>query len=245
MKAVRAVGWVMIWSGGLILAFLGYQLFVTNLRTASEQSSATEELTDYFSEERESLLASGSVVPPSLALDPADPAPALPSTEPVGEPVLYQEVAEDVAGVPVARIVIEAADVDHVVVEGVDRSSLRRGPGHMPWTPLPGQPGNAVISGHRTTYGAPFYDLDAVDIGDEIIVETVIGRHVYEVRSVVIVEPTAVEVTYWRPGAWLTLTTCHPRLSARERLVVQAELVSGPNYEFAQTITEPIEDAAA
>ena len=115
----------------------------------------------------------------------------------------------------------------------------------MPWTPLPGQPGNAVISGHRTTYGAPFYDLDAVSIGDEIVVETVIGTHVYEVRSVQVVAPTAVEVTYWRPGAWLTLTTCHPRLSARERLVVQAELVAGPNFEFAQTITQDIEDAAA
>jgi len=244
MKAVRAVGWVMIWSGGLILAFLGYQLFVTNLRTASEQTAATEELTDYFSERRDSLIASGDDVPPAIVADPTDPL-ALPGSDPAGEPVFYEELGADVAGEPVAQIVIESAAVDHVVVEGVDRTSLRRGPGHMPWTPLPGQPGNAVISGHRTTYGAPFHDLDAVEVGDEIVVETVIGRHVYEVRSVVIVDPTAVEVTHWRPGAWLTLTTCHPRFSARERLVVQAELVSGPNYEFAQTITEPIEDAAA
>ena len=56
-------------------------------------------------------------------------------------------------------------------------------------------------SSRGTTYGAPFYDLDAVSIGDEIVVETVIGTHVYEVRSVQVVAPTAVEVTYWRPGA--------------------------------------------
>ena len=244
MKAVKVVGWVMIWSGGLILAFLGYQLFVTNIRTATEQTAASQELTDYFSDRRVSLVESGEVVPPALAVDPLDP-PTNPITAPSGEPVLYQELAEDIAGAPVALILIESAEVDHIVVEGVDRGSLRRGPGHMPWTPLPGQPGNAVISGHRTTHGAPFFNLDAVSIGDEIVVETIIGRHVYEVRSVQVVAPTAVEVTYWRPGAWLTLTTCHPRLSARERLVVQAELVSGPNFDFAQTIIQPIEDAAA
>lgn len=242
MKAVRAVGWAMIWSGCLILAFLGYQLFVTNLRTAAEQSSATEELASYLRVQRTSLVESGEAVPPALVADAGDPGSG---DDPDAIPTHYVEVAADEAGVPVAKIVIASAEVDHVVVEGVDRTSLRRGPGHMPWTPLPGQPGNAVISGHRTTYGAPFYNLDAVGIGDEIVVETVIGRHVYEVRSVQVVEPTAVEVTYWRPGAWLTLTTCHPRLSARERLVVQAELVSGPNYDFAQTIIQPIEDAAA
>ncbi len=244
MKAVRVVGWVMIWSGGLILAFLGYQLFVTNLRTASEQATATEELSDYFAEGRESLAISGAALPPSLVADSVTP--EVPTdTETDAEPVLYEEVAEPVAGVPVAQIFIETADVDHVVVEGVDRASLRKGPGHMPWTPLPGQPGNAVISGHRTTYGAPFYNLDAVQLGDEIVVETIIGRHVYEVRSVTVVEPTAVEVTDPLPGAWLTLTTCHPRLSARQRLVVAAELISGPNYEFAQSITEAIEESAA
>lgn len=238
MKAVRTVGWVMIWSGTLILAFLGYQLFVTNLRTASEQNTASAQLGDYFADERASLVASGSVVPPAI-----DPGPVEPP-EVADDPILYEEFATDETGAAVARIVIEAANVDHVVVAGVDRQTLRKGPGHMPWTPVPGQPGNAVISGHRTTYGAPFHDLDSVEIGDEIVVETVIGRHVYEVRSVQVVEPTAVEVTYWRPGAWLTLTTCHPRFSARERLVVQAELVEGPNLEYAATITEPIEDAA-
>lgn len=243
MRAVRAIGWAMIWSGGLILAFLGYQLFVTNILTASEQTAASEALDGYFSAERETLVASGADVPPAISADPSDPDQPDPGLQ--GEPVFYEELPEDVAGVPIAQLIIESADVDHVVVEGVDRSSLRRGPGHMPWTPLPGQPGNAVISGHRTTYGAPFYDLDAVELGDEIVVETVIGRHVYEVRTIVIVEPSAVEVTHWRPGAWLTLTTCHPRLSARQRLVVQAELVSGPNFAFAQTIIQPFEDAAA
>jgi sortase A len=115
----------------------------------------------------------------------------------------------------------------------------------MPWTPVPGQPGNAVISGHRTTYGRPFYDLDQLVLGDRIEVETAIGISVYEVKVIEIVLPTDVYVTEPLPGAWLTLTTCHPRFSAAERLVVQAELVAGPNFDFVETLqAEPREEAA-
>ena len=70
----------------------------------------------------------------------------------------------------------------------------------MPWTPVPGQPGNAVISGHRTTYGRPFYDLDQLGIGDRIEVETAVGTHVFEIREIHIVEPDDVWVTEEKPG---------------------------------------------
>jgi sortase A len=115
------------------------------------------------------------------------------------------------------------------VVEGVTRSDLKNGAGHMSSTPIPGQPGNSVISGHRTTYGAPFHELDQLVPGDSIEVETGLGVHTYEVRETIIVRPTEIWVTEQREGAWLTLTTCHPRFSARQRLVVFAELVAGPN----------------
>ncbi len=109
---------------------------------------------------------------------------------------------------------------------------LRNGAGHMPTTPLPGQPGNSVISGHRTTYGAPFHNLDVLEVGDRIEVETALGVHVYEVRvEPFIVKPTELWVAGPRAGAWLTLTTCHPKFSAAERLIIQAELVEGPNAE--------------
>jgi sortase A len=107
----------------------------------------------------------------------------------------------------------------------------------MPATPLPGQPGNSVISGHRTTYGAPFHELDTLVSGDRIEVETAIGLHVYEVRSIDIVRPTDVWVTEPRTGAWLTLTTCHPKFSARERLIVFAELVEGPNLDAVRVLS--------
>jgi sortase A len=99
----------------------------------------------------------------------------------------------------------------------------------MPSTPLPGQPGNSVISGHRTTYGAPFHEFDELVPGDTIEVETGLGVHIYEVRETKIVRPTEIWVTEPREGAWLTLTTCHPKFSSRQRLVVFAELVAGPN----------------
>ncbi len=79
------------------------------------------------------------------------------------------------------RIVIPKADVDWIVVEGVTPEDLRRGPGHIQGSAVPGQVGNAVISGHRTKNGAPFYQLDRVERGDTITVETVIGTHTYEV----------------------------------------------------------------
>jgi sortase A len=133
-----------------------------------------------------------------------------------------------------ARLVVPSLRLEAIVFEGVGTETLSKGPGHMPGTPIPGQPGNSVISGHRTTYGRPFYDFDLLAAGDRIEIETSIGIHVYEVRESFIVEPTEIWVTDDRPGAWLTLTTCHPRFSARQRLIITAELVEGPNWEYVQ-----------
>ena len=101
----------------------------------------------------------------------------------------------------------------------------------MPSTPLPGQPGNSVISGHRTTYGAPFHELDTLVEGDIIEVETALGIHIYSVTGIEIVTPRDLWVIEDRGGATLTLTTCHPKFSSRQRLVVFAELIEGPNAE--------------
>lgn len=141
-------------------------------------------------------------------------------------------------GEVLGRIRIPSIEVDWMLVEGVGTSSLNKGPGHMPWTPLPGQPGNAVISGHRTTYGAPFFDLDLLEDGDLIIIDTLIGTHTYRFVSSMTVLPTGVWVTDQWEGAWLTLTTCTPKFSAAARLVVFAELVHGPNLDAVEEHTE-------
>lgn len=231
-RLVRIVAWTMVWSGGMTLGLVGYQLFVTDLINQSVQADARVDLVDEFETRRQDL-------PDPVLIDDATPSTVTSQIEPVS----YQPEGVEDEGVPIAEFRIPDIDLDAVLFEGVSPATLRNGPGHMPWTPVPGQPGNAVVSGHRTTYGAPFYDLDLLEPGDQIEVDTAIGTHVFTVRETVIVTPTDVWVTEPRPGAWLTLTTCHPKLSARERLIVFAELTEGPNLEYIEFLATQVEGA--
>ncbi len=220
MRVLRVTGWGLISAGVLILAFLAYQLWATTLLTARAQ--------DQLSVEFEQRIVRVRADQPPASPPPPEPADeeSPPPPSPPAQVILEDQPAP---GEPLGRLLIPDANVDALVIQGVERSQLKQGPGHMEDTPVPGQPGNAVISGHRTTYGAPFYDLDLLEQGDQITIETTIGTHVFEVRESVVVEPTDVWVLEPRPGAWLTLTTCNPRFSASQRLVVFAELVGGPN----------------
>ena len=130
-------------------------------------------------------------------------------------------------GDSLTRIVIPDLDVDVVVVEGTTASALRAGAGHYPETPLPCEIGNVAIAGHRTTYGRPFHSLEQMELGDEITLETPIGSCTYEVtQEPFAVSPKQTEVVANTPDeATLTLTTCHPKGSARQRLIVKATLV--------------------
>jgi len=215
--------------GVLMLMFLGYQLFGTNFLTARSQDLAQQTVEDHFAFAQDEIEVVQTLPPPQV-----DDNGTTETSPPEDEPpvVRYSEpIPED--GLAFGVMTIPRIEAEHVLFEGVDRGTLKKGPGHMPWTPLPGQPGNAVVSGHRTTYGAPFVDLDQLEPGDEILVETALGMHTYVVRTSFIVAPTAVEVTDPKIGAWLTLTTCNPKFSARERLIISAELVDGPNYAYA------------
>ncbi|MEW6552889.1 MAG: sortase [Actinomycetota bacterium] len=135
----------------------------------------------------------------------------------------------DVAvGDGIARIISERMGLDAIVVElwGLDDAeNLKRGPGHIPGTAYPGQPGNSVISGHRTTYGAPFRHIEQLVPGDEIILITAKNRYVYEVYEQRIVLPTDLTVLEQTGEPKLTLTACHPWYSAAQRIVVISRLV--------------------
>lgn len=138
--------------------------------------------------------------------------------------VAYQQREVEV-GDSLTRIKIPSIGVDVVVVEGTSPSALRAGAGHYPATPLPCEPGNVAITGHRTTYGRPFNQLDRLKVGDQIRLETPIGECVYLVnREPYITVPTDLSVLDPTPAATLTLTTCHPKGSARQRLIVKADL---------------------
>jgi sortase A len=136
-------------------------------------------------------------------------------------------------GDSLTRILIPDIDVDVVVVEGTTASALRAGAGHYPDTPLPCEIGNVAIAGHRTTYGRPFHDLDVLEPGDRITLETPIGTCTYEMQEApFIVAPTQTEVVDNTPDeARLTLTTCHPKGSARQRLVLTATMVSAETFD--------------
>jgi sortase A len=179
----------MITLGVLILLFVAYQLWGTNLAEARSQDA---------------LKSGFKIIPGDI-----DPSKALPPS-PDGEAV--------------AIIKMPKINVEKVVVEGVGVPDLKKGPGHYPGTPMPGQPGNAAIAGHRTTYGAPFNQLDQMAVGDQVIVSTKQGKFEYDVTELKVIKPSQVEVLNNTPDNRLTLTTCNPRYSATQRLVLVAAL---------------------
>jgi LPXTG-site transpeptidase (sortase) family protein len=142
---------------------------------------------------------------------------------------------------PLGKIMIPKIGLNAVVIEGVGRSDLREGPGHWPETPFPGQGGNFVMSGHRTTYGAPFFRLDRLRPGDtiDLLLPYVAAR--YRVTKTVVVLPTEVQVVGQRGVEEISLATCHPIYSAKQRLVVKGELESfrllGPAALTTSTVT--------
>ncbi|HEY7453278.1 MAG TPA: class E sortase [Thermoleophilaceae bacterium] len=132
---------------------------------------------------------------------------------------------EPLKGDSIARIEIPTIGVDEYVVEGTDLESLRKGPGHYPETPLPGEAGTAAIAGHRTTYGAPFRKIDQLKRGQRITIDMPDGHFIYRVQGTKIVDDQDLsvldEVGYQR----LVLSACHPLYSAAQRIIVFARFV--------------------
>jgi sortase A len=200
---LRGLGQTLITLGVVVLLFCVYSLYVTNLYTAQEQGRLDDRLTE-----------SWAAAPASTATAPVPVA--------IGQPW------------GALRIPALGEDYRKVVVEGVGVEELKSGPGHYPGTAEAGQVGNVVVSGHRTTYGAPFERFGELTAGMPVVVETRDTWFTYRILRTEIVAPTAVEVTYAVPGdaaavptrRLLTLTTCHPKYSAKQRLIVTAELES-------------------
>jgi sortase A len=129
------------------------------------------------------------------------------------------------SGEPLGRIRIPAIGLDSVVVEDTNAASLEKGPAHYESTPLPGQKGTVGIAGHRTTYLAPFRDLDDLDRGDTVVIQMPYGIFRYRVEGSSIVAPDDVQVLDPVGHNRLTMTACHPLYSASERIAVFARLV--------------------
>jgi sortase A len=128
-------------------------------------------------------------------------------------------------GDSIAKIEIPAIGVSKYVVEGTDTDSLRKGPGHYPKTPLPGERGTVAIAGHRTTYGAPFRKLNELHPGDRITLEMPYGTFIYRVQKTQVVDDSALWITKSVGYNRLVLSACHPLYSAAQRIVAFARLV--------------------
>jgi len=206
-----AVGRVVLVAGVLILLFIPYLLWGTGLITAHNQAL----LRTQFAIDQ---VRSGAPTTSHLSAPPHGTTPLTAHPAPI--------VADPAVGTPVGAIIIPKIGLSMIVVEGTGVPQLQAGPGHYPSTPLPGEAGNAAIAGHRTTYLHPFYNLNELVPGDPITIETVQGIFLYDVTSSMAVLPTDVAVVDPTPTPTLTLTTCNPRYSASQRLVVHAALVA-------------------
>jgi sortase A len=200
-RAIAAFGRFLVATGLLILAFVAFQLWGTGIVTARAQDDLRAKLDHQLATTTTTTTPRASTTTSTTV-----PAPAPPG-----------------AGLGIIRI--PKIGVDKVFVEGTAREDLKKGPGHYPGTPLPGQIGNAAIAGHRTTYGQPFYNLDELVPGDTIQTTSVLGRFTYTVREKLVVKPTDTYVVDPTKDAELTLTTCNPKYSAKQRLVIKATLV--------------------
>jgi sortase A len=147
--------------------------------------------------------------------------PELPTPEPL--PVdPYQHEPDDTA---IGRIAVPRLGIDEPLHQGMSLTAINRGPSHWPGTAGPGQMGNMVIAGHRTTYSRPFYDLDRVRAGDEMIVTFKGDTHVYQAVRTEIVDDDAVWIADQTYEFTATTFACHPKGSARQRIVVFWQLV--------------------
>lgn len=208
MTVLRALGIlarVLIGAGVLLVLFTAYQIWGTTWAQSRTQSSLRSQL----HHELPSALRHDS--PPTPVVQAGPPKVAPPAKPPPN-------------GQPVGILRIPSLGVNQVVVQGVSESDLSKGPGHYPGTPLPGQAGNAAIAGHRTTWGHPFYNLNAMKMGAPVYLTTAQGVFTYTAKSLSIVSPGDTTVLAATTEPSLTLTTCNPLYSASQRLILRAVL---------------------
>lgn len=225
MRVLRFLGKLLISLGVGVLLFVLWTLYGTGIYTARQQSQLSEEFAAL----------------PELEPQPDTSGSGSPKDPYRGPPKDYDPAPGD----PVFRMEIPAIDLNgdkgYVVVEGVGESELEKGPGHYPecgpgferpfcsefpesW---PGEKGRVVISGHRTTFKAPFLHLDELQKGDEILIDTKWGDFTYEVVAQESVPAEALNIVIQVDDeAELVLTTCDPPFSAANRLITYARMVT-------------------
>jgi sortase A len=214
-SAIRGLGELLITAGVVVLLFLAWQLWWTDLTAGRQQDHTTAQLERSWNQ----------------------PAPASPPTSAPTTPDLGPAAGEKVPttpGTPFAVIHVPRFGKDYArpVLQGVDLDVLDQGVGHYPQSPGPGAVGNFAVAGHRVTYAKPFNQIAELRKGDPVVIETKHYWYVYRVVSHLVVTPDRVDVIApvpTHPGEpaterMMTMTACHPEFSARERYVVFSRL---------------------
>ncbi len=251
---VRNIGELLITAGLIVLLFVVYEVYITDLLSAGKQREATAALDDQWDKNKDVVEG--------------------------GERTNKYDLEE---GKGFAKLYLPSLgpDVHFTVLEGTSDKILESGPGHYKGTALPGEPGNFSIAGHRVGMGAPFNDLDLLGSCDAMVVETKAAWFVYRVLPMKgeaanwdqrqkgnphcadvkplggpyakvlgseIVVPSqggVISPVPNSPGAappadqasLITLTTCHPKFSDRQRLIVHGVLVK----QWAKDPAKPTE----
>ena len=265
-RALSAVGRTFIGAGLLLLLFVAYQLWGTGLHEARAQDSLSKQFDDKLATHldvaktaseltpKDTTTSAGGLATTSRVTSTTTTSTTTTSTTSARAGTATSDHATPVdvkPGEALAHLRIPKIGVDKLVVEGVTVEDLRKGPGHYRSTPQPGYAGNAAIAGHRTTYGAPFNRIDELAPGDKITVTTLHGTWNYEVLPApndpssghFVVSPDDVWVLNDFGDNRLTLTACHPKYSASQRIVVVAKLLDAPDTAPPPTTSPAAIDA--
>jgi sortase A len=229
LLGLRGIGQTLITAGLVILLFVVYEVWVSNIFADAKQSAVHKTF--------EQQIVNGD----NPLVTATQQQAALPGSQQATIPT-----GTGIANIYMPRL---GDDYHFTIVEGTNDADLEKGPGHYSGTALPGQVGNFAVAGHRVGKGEPFLNLDQLQPGDAVVIETVTDWYVYTVmgnqatndlstpgvEGVVgreIVKPTDVNVILPVPdhpgttptAALLTLTTCHPKFTATDRMIVHASL---------------------
>jgi sortase A len=225
-------GELLITLGVIVFLFIGYELWFTGLYTEHAQSQLKGQLATAWA----SPAAPSTTPAPASSASPGSTAASSPgpTSVPTASASALTPIALPGDAIGIIRIPQLGSKYGYAIVEGVSTDDLKKGPGHYPGTANPGGVGNFVVSGHRTTYLAPFNGLGELGIGDAIVIETRDTWYTYVVTKTQTVLPTDTGVVLPVPGqprakptqALITLTTCTPKYSASHRLVVTGLLQS-------------------
>ncbi|HEX9697752.1 MAG TPA: sortase [Actinomycetota bacterium] len=206
-RGYRIAGWTLIVLGAIILEFALYELVGTSLVTKNHQNALRDEF--------EQTIENPVVVPTQSGIP-------TPSGEPTNRAISSKAIA---------LLKIPKIGVDVIVVDGVSLSRLTYGPGRYPSTARIGGEGSTAIAGHRTGWGSPFLNLDKLRPGDEITLDSIEGTtYRYRVTKRIVVGPDGGWVLRGNPDSsatsQLTLTTCDPKFTSRNRMIVWADLIA-------------------